>query len=67
MNKTAAKEWLRKVYHDLKSAQILYEADHFTDSIGVDLQLGEQKIDVVFNIDKNRLIEQEAIRWGIEL
>jgi hypothetical protein len=30
-------------------------------------ELGEQKIDVVFNIDKNRLIEQEAIRWGIEL
>lgn len=30
-------------------------------------ELGEQKIDVVFNKDKNRLIEQEAIKWGIKL
>ena len=30
-------------------------------------ELGEQKIDIVFNIDKNRLIEQEAIKWGIKL
>ena len=30
-------------------------------------ELGEQKIDVVFNIDSNRLIEKEAIQWGIKL
>ena len=30
-------------------------------------ELGEQKIDIVFNIDKNRPIEQEAIKWGIKL
>ncbi len=30
-------------------------------------EIGEQKIDVVFNQDKNRLIEQEACRWGIKL
>lgn len=30
-------------------------------------ELGDQKIDIVFNKDKNRLIEQEAIKWGIEL
>jgi predicted nucleotidyltransferase len=30
-------------------------------------ELGEQKIDIVFNKDKNRLIEQEAIKWGIKL
>jgi predicted nucleotidyltransferase len=29
--------------------------------------LGEQKIDIVFNTDKNRLIEQEAMRWGVKL
>ena len=29
--------------------------------------LGEQKIDVIFNENPNRLIEQEAIKWGIEL
>ena len=30
-------------------------------------ELGEQKIDAIFNIDKNRPIELEAIRWGIKL
>ena len=30
-------------------------------------ELGEQKIDVVFNQDPNRLIEKEAIRWGVKL
>ncbi len=26
-------------------------------------ELGEQKIDIVFNIDGSRLIEKEAIKW----
>lgn len=30
-------------------------------------ELGEQKIDVIFNLDSNRLIEKEAIKWGIKL
>jgi len=30
-------------------------------------QIGEQKIDVVIAKDKNRLIEQEALKNGIEL
>ncbi len=30
-------------------------------------ELGEQKIDIIFNQDENRLIEQEAIKWGIKL
>ena len=30
-------------------------------------ELGDQKIDVVFNIDSNRLIEQEASKWGVKL
>ena len=29
--------------------------------------IGEQKIDVVFNLDENRIIEQEAKKWGIKL
>lgn len=29
--------------------------------------LGEQKIDIVFNIDDTRLIEKEALKWGIKL
>lgn len=30
-------------------------------------ELGEQKIDIVFNTDSNRLIEKEALKWGIKL
>ena len=30
-------------------------------------QLGEQKIDVVFNEDETRLIEQEAKKWAIPI
>lgn len=30
-------------------------------------ELGEQKIDIVFNTDNSRLIEKEAIQWGIKL
>ena len=30
-------------------------------------ELGEQKVDIVFNIDSSRLIEKEAVKWGIKL
>lgn len=30
-------------------------------------ELGEQKIDIVFNKDPNRPIEQEAKKWGVQL
>jgi predicted nucleotidyltransferase len=30
-------------------------------------ELGDQKIDIVFNLDSNRLIEKEALEWGIRL
>ena len=44
MNKSAAKEWLTIAFHDLQSAKILYEARHYTDSIGNDLQQSIEKI-----------------------
>ena len=44
MNKTAAIEWLRIASHDLLSAQILFDANHFTDSIGNDLQQALEKM-----------------------
>jgi len=37
MNETSAKEWLTKAGHHLGSGKILYEADHYTDTIAVDL------------------------------
>ena len=37
MNKTSAKEWLNKAWHHLGSGKILYEANHYTDVIAIDL------------------------------
>ncbi len=44
MNKKASIEWLVIGYHDLKSAQLLFEVNHYTDSIGNDLQQSIEKI-----------------------
>ena len=33
-NKTYAKEWIVKAYHDLDSANILYNSGHYTDTVG---------------------------------
>ena len=35
--------------------------------IKLDEYIGEQKIDVILAKDKNRLIEQEALKYGIKL
>lgn len=43
-NKTHATEWLEKSYHDLDSAKILFEAGHFTDTIGYILHQSVEKI-----------------------
>ncbi len=37
MNETSAKEWLNKAWHHLSSAKLLFEANHYTDTIAVDL------------------------------
>ena len=37
MNKQAAVEWLNKAWHHLSSGKLLYEANHYTDVIGIDL------------------------------
>jgi len=42
-NKPYAIEWLEKAYHDLGSAVILFKADHFTDTIGIDLHYALEK------------------------
>lgn len=42
-NKSNAIEWLKKAYHDLSSAQVLYAANHYTDTIGIDLQQAIEK------------------------
>ena len=37
MNKQAAIEWLNKAWHHFSSGKLLYEANHYTDVIGIDL------------------------------
>ena len=56
MNKPTAIEWLKKVYHDLKSAQILYESNHYTDCIGVDLHYAIEKAFKAFLAYENKKI-----------
>jgi len=43
MNKTSAKEWLIKSWHNLSSAKILYDANHYTDIIAVELHYSVEK------------------------
>ena len=37
MNRRAAKEWLNKAWHHFSSGKLLYEVNHYTDVIGIDL------------------------------
>jgi len=43
-NKKYAMEWLDKAKHSLEAAKILYEAGHYTDVIGFELQQAVEKI-----------------------
>lgn len=43
MNERSAREWLTKAWHDLSSAKILYEANHYTDTIAVELHYAIEK------------------------
>jgi len=43
-NKTSSMEWLRIAFHDIQSANILFTANHFTNSIGNNLQQALEKI-----------------------
>jgi len=56
MNKTSALEWIVIAYHDLKSAQILYDVKHYTDSIGCDLQQSIEKLLKSFLAYENKKI-----------
>ena len=56
MNKTASKEWLVIAFHDLKGAEILYEANHYTDSIGSILQQALEKTLKAILASQNRKI-----------
>ena len=43
-NKQSTKEWLKKSYHDLEGAIILFNSNHYTDTIGYILQQSLEKL-----------------------
>jgi HEPN domain-containing protein len=43
-NKQSAREWLEIAQHDLKAAGVLFENDHYTDTIGYLLQQSLEKM-----------------------
>jgi len=43
MNKQAAKEWLRKSWHNLSTAELLYKHNHYTDIIAVEVHYSCEK------------------------
>lgn len=56
MNKQAAKEWLVKAWHNLSAAKILYEADHYSDIIAVELHYAVEKMLKTFLAYENKKI-----------
>ena len=43
MNESLAKDWLEKSWHNLSTAQLLYEANHYTDIIAVEIHYSIEK------------------------
>ena len=56
MNKTAAFEWLQKAWHHFSSGKLLYEARHYTDTIGIDLHYGIEVMLKAFLAYENKKI-----------
>lgn len=56
MNEQAAKEWLTKAWHHYSSGRILYDANHYTDTIGVDLHYAIEVILKSFLAYENKKI-----------
>lgn len=43
MNEQAAKEWLRKAWHNLSAAKLLFDARHYSDVTAVELHYAVEK------------------------
>jgi len=56
MNTQAVKEWLIKAWHNLSTAQLLYQAEHYTDVIAVDLHYAVEKMLKSFLAYENKKI-----------
>ncbi|MEA3497579.1 MAG: HEPN domain-containing protein [Campylobacterota bacterium] len=56
MNKTEAKRWINKAWHHLSSAKLLFNANHYTDVIGVDLHYSVEIMLKSFIVFENKKI-----------
>jgi len=56
MNKTSAKEWLEKAWHNLSGAKVLYEVNHYTDITAIELHYAVEKILKSFLAYENKKI-----------
>ncbi|MBD3807993.1 MAG: hypothetical protein IE880_04670 [Epsilonproteobacteria bacterium] len=54
MNEQAAKEWLVKSWHNLSTAQLLFDVNHYTDIIAVDLRYSCEKA-------SNQILDEELL------
>jgi len=59
MNKQSTKEWLIKAWHSLSSAKILYNANHYTDTIAVEVHYSVEKILKSFLAYQNKKIPKK--------
>ena len=56
MNEQAAKEWLKKAWHNLSGARLFYDANHYADATAVELHYAVEKILKSFLAYENKKI-----------
>ncbi len=56
MNESSAKKWLKKAWHNLSSAQLLYDAEHYTDIVAVEIHYAIEKSFKAFLAYENKKI-----------
>jgi len=58
MNKTAGREWLNKAWHHLSSGKVLYNANHYTDVIAIDLHYAiEVTLKAIFAYQNRKIVK----------
>jgi HEPN domain-containing protein len=56
MNDSLSKEWMKKAWHNLSTAKLLFDVHHYTDIIAVELHYAIEKILKSYPAYKNRKI-----------
>ncbi len=68
MNELAAKEWLTKAWHHFSSAKVLFQENHYTDVIAVDLHYAvEITLKSFLAYENNKILKTHNLLEIIEL